>query len=135
MSFDYKHYYWISTFFNVLLLGALIVALAVGCDEAWAEVYDVEQIADAIYIIEGGTNAKKPYGILSVPCHSEAECRRIALTSIENQFTRWQIAGSKGDFLLSLQQRYAPTKNATNDPQGLNSNWLSNLRYHLNKND
>ena len=131
---DYKEYFCISTFINVVLLCLLIVMLAVSCeDEAFAEVYDVEEIADAIYVIEGGIKAKKPYGVLSVPCHSEADCRRIVLTTVENNFSRYQIYGYKThpDFLSFLQSKYAPTKNATNDPQGLNNNWLKNLRYYL----
>lgn len=98
-----------------------------------AEIYSSTEIASAIYVIEGGPNAKKPYGILSVPCNGEKDCRNICLNTVENSFTRWQIAGSQGDFLGYLANRYAPTKNASNDPQGLNKNWLRNLKNHLAK--
>lgn len=97
-----------------------------------AEVYDSEEIANAIYRAEGGHRAVKPYGILTVKCSSEKECRRVCLNTIENNFTRWQLAGSRGDFLEFLASRYAPI-GACNDPHGLNRNWLNNVRYFLAK--
>lgn len=115
----------------------LILSLILGCAIiiAWqavarAEVYDAEVIADGIYHIEGAERAKKPFGILSVSCNGYADCRRVCINTIQNNFTRWQIAGSKGDFLTFLAGRYAPL-NVENDPAGLNANWLRNLKAYL----
>jgi hypothetical protein len=100
---------------------------------AHAETYSVEKIADAIYKAEGGPRAKKPYGILSVPCHSEKECREICLTTIENNFSRYQIYGHKthSDFISFLSSRYAPV-NCEND-NGTNKFWVHNVKYFLAK--
>lgn len=133
-QYDYKTGFWIGFVFNVLLLGALIVALAVGCDEAWASegnVWDAELICSKIYIIEGGAKAVSPYGILSVPCNGYQDCRNVCLNTVENNFTRWQIAGSQGDFLEYLAKKYAPVNSDTDN--GTNKFWLSNLRYYLKK--
>ncbi len=112
------------------ILAASMMLFMASCDEAFAEVYDSSDICDAIYIIEGREQAKKPYGILSVPCNGEADCRDICLNTVENTFTRWQVDGSKGDFLEDLAARYCPV-GASNDPQGLNRHWLDNVRQLL----
>lgn len=36
-------------------------------------------------------------------------------------------------YLEAFAERWAPTKNATNDPTGLNKHWLKNVRYFLSK--
>ena len=116
------------------ILAACLMLFMASCSRtAWAEVYDSNDIADAIYQAEGGSRAVKPYGVLSVPCHSEADCRNVCLNTIENTFTRWQADGSKGDFLEVLAERYAPTQHATNDRGGLNVHWLGNVKYFLKK--
>jgi hypothetical protein len=100
---------------------------------ALAETYDSEVICNAIYKIEGGESAKKPYGILSVECHGEQACRRICINTVQNEFTRWQAGdGLAKDYLESLALRYAPI-GVANDPTNLNRHWLKNLKYHLAK--
>lgn len=84
---------------------------------------DYEKLADAIYQAEGGSKAKKPYGILSVPVKDEAEARRVAINTARNNYQRWQAAGQPGDYLNFLADRYVP---ASADPQG-NVNWKSNV--------
>jgi len=102
---------------------------------ACAQDYTDNQIADAIFKAEGGSKAKSPFGILSVKCEGYNGCRRICLNTIRNNRKRFADYGYKEypDFLSFLQSRYAPTKNATNDPKGLNRNWLKNVRYFLKK--
>ena len=103
----------------------LFAVLAIGANaqtpinEAYAN-----KIADAIYIIEGGAKTKFPYGIVSVKTNDP---RRVCLNTIRNNWIRWGKAGSKGDFLEFLANRYAPI-GAENDPKNLNKNWLPNLR-------
>jgi hypothetical protein len=82
------------------------------------------KIADAIYIIEGGAKTKFPYGIISVKTNDP---RRVCLNTIRNNWIRWQNAGSQGDYLQFLANRFAPI-GANNDPKNLNKNWLPNLR-------
>ena len=67
-----------------------------------------EQIADAIYRIEGGARAKAPYGILSLKVSSPAMARQICLRTIANNRTRWLAAGRPGDYLDFLADRYCP---------------------------
>lgn len=93
---------------------------------------EAERIADAIYVAEGGAKAKKPYGILSVKVANEAEARRVAVNTIRNNWKRWHDAGKPGEYLEFLAKRYAPV-GAENDPQGLNKNWLKNVRAGLAK--
>ena len=87
---------------------------------------EVNRIVDAIYIIEGSERAKKPFGILSVPCDGYNECRRICENTVRNNFRRWEKAGRPGDYLKFLADRYCPV-GAEND-NGTNKFWLTNLR-------
>lgn len=85
-----------------------------------------EQVVDAIYLAEGGAMAKKPYGVLSVPCSGHEECRKVAYNTVRNNYYRWIKAGRPGEYLDFLQARYAPLKVA-NDPHDLNANWKRNV--------
>lgn len=85
-------------------------------------------VADAVYRAEGGAKAKVAYGVLSVKVRNAQEARQVCLNSIRNSRARWQKAGRPGDWLAFFAARWAPTKGATNDPTGLNSNWLRNVR-------
>ena len=113
------------------ILGGLLAIGLVACQpvSAWEDT----EIAQAIYFAEGGAKAKVPYGILSVKVRDEAEARQVCLNTIRNNRVRWQKAGAKGDYLEFLARRYAPVVGATNDPQGLNRNWLRNVRHFLNR--
>ena len=116
-----------------VFLALMLTVLMASCSRnAWAEVYDSSDICDAIYVIEGGAKAKKPYGILSISCNSESECRDVCLNTVENTFTRWQADGSTMPFLEALAARYAPI-GSSNDPRHLNRFWLSNIKDKLNQ--
>lgn len=95
--------------------------------------YNVEDLADAIYLAEGGASAKKPYGILSVYCETEADCREICINTIKNNVGRYKLFGHKEypTFLEFLQSRYAPTENVSDFDRNLNQHWLTNVRYFL----
>ena len=92
---------------------------------------DFNVIVDAIYKAEGGKTAKKPFGILSVPCSGYESCRKICFNTVRNNYRRWNNAGNPGQFLSFLASRYAPI-GAGNDPAGLNHNWLKNVTYWVN---
>jgi len=109
----------------------LIWWMAVAAVICHADTYDADVIVDSIYQAEGGDKAKKPFGILSVPCNGYEDCRQICYNTVVNQFTRWQAAGSEGDFLESLARRYAPVNSDTDN--GTNKFWLKNVRYFIAK--
>lgn len=119
------------------LLWFVLPLLLISCQPALqAETlhgFDIDRLSQAIYKAEGGTKAKKPYGILSVPCEGKAECGKICRNTIRNNLKRWDKAGRKEPYLEFLSRRYAPTKNATNDPNGLNQHWLGNVSSLYNK--
>lgn len=117
---------------NILII-ALVFSLY-GIVYAYAETkgetlygFDIERLAESIYRAEGGTKAKKPYGILSIPCEGKEHCGRICRNTIRNNLKRWNNAGRKEPYLQFLANRYAPLF-AENDPNGLNNHWLSNVR-------
>lgn len=80
-------------------------------------------LVDAIYIAEGKERAKKPFGILSVPCSGYADCRRICENTVRNNLKRWERKGRPGDFINFLGARYAPVP-----AHPLNANWARNVR-------
>ena len=82
-----------------------------------------DQIANAIYKLEGGAKAKAPYGVLSMKVSSPAMARKICLNTIRNSRTRWLKAGRPGDELDFLANRYCPP---SADPVG-NRNWKRNI--------
>jgi hypothetical protein len=93
---------------------------------AWAA-YSDSQIADAIYSAEGGAKTSHPYGILAHYKHTTP--RQACINTIIHARKDWN---GKGDFILFLQKRYCPI-GASNDPTGLNKNWLKNVNYNLTK--
>jgi len=96
--------------------------------------YTDEQIVNAIYKAEGGNRAEYPYGIRSVTCEGELECRKICFNTVKNNRIRYAEYGrhSYSDFIEFLASRYAPL-NAGNDPKGLNKNWIKNVNFFLKK--
>ena len=107
-----------------ILVVTLILALM--CKACFAEVFTNSQIASAIYKAEGGTKTNYPYGILTKYKHTTP--RQACLNTIEH--ARRDFNG--GDFVSFLGSRYCPV-GAANDPQGLNKNWIKNVKYFLNK--
>lgn len=83
---------------------------------------DVDKLADAIYIAEGGAKTKYPYGILTK--YKKTTPRQACINTIKHAWNDWD---GKGDFIAFLGSRYAPL-NAKNDPRGLNKNWVKNVR-------
>lgn len=93
-----------------------------------ADEIDVERLADAIFLAEGGYHATYLYGIRSVPYKSIEDARRICINTIKNNLKRFKKQDKYDDYLEFLASRYCPV-NAENDPLGLNRNWLKNIRY------
>jgi len=91
--------------------------------------YSVSEIADAIKKVENSKN--HPYGILKPYCSegTESRCRKGCVQTIERALKDWN---GQGDFLAFLAGRYAPI-GVANDPNGLNKNWLKNLKMILKR--
>ena len=88
------------------------------------------EIADAIYLAEGGEKASSPFGILSVKCEGYDACRQICLNTIRNNRRRYAEWGYKehATYLEFLWHRYAPPK-----AHPLNRHWLKNVLFFLEK--
>lgn len=115
-----------------IILTILLGVVALACAQVTAPAYTNEQIADAIYRAEGGEKTRHPYGILSVKVSGKEEARRVCLNTIRKQRKRHADHACGFSFLECLQRRYAPI-GAFNDPRNLNSNWLKNVKYFLEK--
>lgn len=102
----------------------IILSLLIAGSAVASEAIDAEKIADAIYRVEGGSKARVPYGILSIPVRDEAHARRICLNTIRNNHRRWIKAGRPGAYLDFLADRYCPP---SVDPKG-NKNWKKNIK-------
>ena len=85
------------------------------------------RLADAIYWAEGGPKTRWPYGITSVKVRDAAHARKVCLTTIRNNWSRWERAGRPGNFIDFLADRYCPP---SADPAG-NRNWKRNVRFFL----
>lgn len=129
--------YQLSAFY---LIGSIVVSmfilLAVSCNPkpAHADEYQDSEIVEAIYLAEGGKRAEYPYGIRSVKCTGEEECRKICFNTVKNNRVRYAEYGQQrySDFILFLASRYCPL-NAGNDKKGLNKNWIKNVIFFLEK--
>jgi len=105
------------------------IARADVCSEASG--YSCDQIVNAIYLSEGGSKTKYPYGIKSVSCAGHDACRKVCLNTVKNNVGRWrkaQATGDARDYLTFLWHRYCPPQ-----AHDLNNNWLKNVKYFLKK--
>lgn len=105
--------------------------LLISCQPCVHAFIDHGALKEAIYQAEGGAKAKKPYGVLSVPCTGKVDCGRIVDNSIRNSLKRYAKSGGKGDYRDFIQffgNRWAPPiKGLKNDPTGLNRHWVGNV--------
>jgi hypothetical protein len=127
--FELSMFYLVAT-----ILTTIAILIGFLCMNARAEDWTDAEIVRAIYYAEGGADAKKPFGILSVPCDSYEECKRICENTVRNNRVRYARWGHKkfDSYLEFLASRYAPTE-AKNDPTGLNKNWLGNVQAILKR--
>ena len=86
----------------------------------------VEQIADAIYLAEGGAKTAHPYGIMAHYQHTSP--RQACINTILHAQKDWD---GKGDFIEYLAKRYAPV-GCKND-NGTNKFWAQNVKYFMGK--
>ena len=105
--------------------GALAIAILLLSGVARAEEInlDIERLATAIYYAEGGAKTNHPYGILTKYEHTTP--RQACINTIKHALRDWN---GEDDFIIFLGNRYCPI-GASNDPKGLNKNWVKNVRY------
>lgn len=116
-----------------IFFALMLCLMCLGCDSEPcypASNFSNQELANAIFKAEGGYKAKYLYGIVSVPYKDEAGARRICLNTIRNQYKRHARHNCGKDYLQCLADRYCPI-NASNDPSGLNKNWLRNVCWFL----
>ena len=118
-----------------LLIAVIFICFGVAVFYSPAQFYtpeskeiDVSRLCDAIYKAEGGEKATYLYGIRSVHYANPSEARKICINSINNNIKRWDDKGKPEDFISFMSRRYCPI-GADNDPNGLNVNWVKNVRY------
>jgi len=93
---------------------------------AKAESIDIEKLATAIYYAEGGAKTSHPYGILAH--YKQTTPRQACINTIKSAIRRYEKTNKRLDFITFLSKTYCPI-GAKNDPQGLNKNWVKNVRY------
>ncbi len=115
-------------------LAILLTILSLsGCrDPVWAseiqwDNFSNEQIVEAIGKAEN--SIKYPYGIKSIDTKGNKEyARKICLNSVRNGRIRWEKAGQPYDLIIYIGLRYCPPT-----AHKLNSNWVRNVKFFLNK--
>lgn len=107
----------------LIAIGIVVTVIAI----ANAQDYTDEQIANAIYLAEGGAKTRHPYGILTK--YKTTTPRQACINTIRHARKDWN---GQGDFIVFLGNRYCPV-GASNDPTGLNKNWISNVKRLLAK--
>lgn len=90
---------------------------------------EADRLANAIYVIEGGSNTRYPYGIKSINTKgNKVKARKICIRTIQNTHDRWLAANKPIDFLDYLANRYCPP---SADRVG-NYRWKVNIRKFVN---
>jgi hypothetical protein len=103
-----------------IVLGIFLASLLL-IKSCHAQTIDVERLATAIGKAE---NSKAhPYGIMQR--YRNTTPRQACINTIKH---RLKTFNGHGDFITYLGSIYAPA-NATNDPKGLNKNWVNNVKY------
>lgn len=111
-----------------LTLGSLISLFGVA--EGKEHGIDTERLATAIWHAEGGNKTKHPYGILAK--YKTTTPRQACINTIKSGLRRYASYKGKDDFITFLGRTYCPV-GASNDPTGLNVNWVKNVKYFYNK--
>jgi hypothetical protein len=109
---------------------ALIITLLF-CAPCHAQI-NVNTLASAIRKAENNPN----YGVLSIKCNNEAQCRQICINSINHNISRFKrnraLKLTPEAFIAFMGRRWAPV-GVKNDPHGLNKNWTKNVLFFYNK--
>lgn len=107
----------------------LIVLLLSTIRIAYAEQINIERLADAIYLAEGGSRTIHPYGILTR--YKRTTPRQACINSIKSAIKRAKST-DPSKVIPEMGSVYCPV-GASNDPRGLNRNWVKNVTYFYNR--
>jgi len=118
---------------NLKQLGWVTLAGMLTCLIFWtivgvasAEEWSDSQIADAIYLAEGGSKTNHPYGILAK--YKTTTPRQACINTIRHAKRDWS---GEGDFISFLGSRYCPV--GCDNDNGTNKFWVKNVKYFLTK--
>lgn len=129
-DYEYERYLGRVKFYVISFLGATFILFFILLGVARANdfsQYSNEQIVEAIGKAEN--SVKYPYGIKSIDTKGNVEyARQICLNSVTNGRKRWIKAGKPYDLISFLGLRYCPPK-----AHQLNSNWVRNVKYFLER--
>lgn len=100
--------------------------LLTGTASASQREYSTVEVADAIFMAEGGTNAAYWYGIRSVKYRDLADAQKICMRTIRHSRTKWIKAGKPGDFIAWLGRTYCPISAAA-----VNKHWVRNVHWFI----
>lgn len=121
----------VELFKNALILIGCIIAcgfmMVAGCNQAVASEVDAERYCKAIYIIEGGSKTKHPYGILAK--YKTTTPKQACINTVAHKYQDWVSKGQHGAFTAYLGSKYCPIGSDTDN--GTCKNWVPNLEYHL----
>lgn len=81
----------------------------------------IDQVADAIYRVEGGTNTSHPYGIMQH--YKVTTPRQACINTINHALKDYKFHHVDKNFIYFLADRYCPP---SADKQG-NVNWKINM--------
>jgi len=118
-----------------ILLINLILILITTLPAQAEEAINVERLADAIYLAEGGAKTAYPYGIKSLRYEDRTDrslikeqwARKICVNTIRNNLKRFAGQNEYTDFIEFLGSRYCPT--TIKEEYHLNKNWVKNVKY------
>jgi hypothetical protein len=104
-----------------LLLSLLLLSSATTTRAEQLNSTNTTIIVDAIYILEGGSTTRYPYGIRSIKTSNP---RQVCINTVRNNYHRWQVDSQDKDYFTFLADKYCPAKA---DRQG-NINWKKNIK-------
>jgi hypothetical protein len=115
---------------SVRLTGLFILLTLFFTPLLCAEEINIEKLATAIYHAEGGAKTRHPYGILKK--YKTTTPRQACINTIKSAKRRYEKTNQGIDFISFLSKTYCPI-GASNDPTGLNKNWVKNVKYFLRR--
>ena len=87
----------------------------------------------AIRKAENGGDGKQ-FGIMNAKARTYRQQAGWCAATAWRRYEEWSTgADMPKQYLVYLAARYAPVKDATNDPQGLNVNFFTNLKFWMEK--
>lgn len=124
----------LKSFIITIAIGISLLVLVKTPDKQPARIKEessinIEKLANAIYLAEGGDKTNFPYGIKSIETKGNKEyAHKICLNSIRNNIKRWHKAGEPEEFIDFMARRYCPISDSS-----MNYSWPKNVKYFYNR--